>query len=295
MTPVNVATHLVRLAACEPYRPAVFCPAGRDAAGRTAYAHLTFRQLDAETDRLARGLRAVGVGRGMPHGRSWCRRRSSSSPSRSPSSKPGRCRADRPRHGRRRTSASASPRPSRRRSSASPKRTSPARLLGWGSEDDPGHCVTVGDALARRPAFARGLRPPAATAAGPFPVADGRRTRRPPSCSPAAAPASPRGSSTRTASSPPRWNTAADAVRHRAGRGRSADVPAVRPVRPGAGHDGRRPGDGPDPARPRRSRQDRRGRSRRSASRTCSARRPCCAASAARGPSAASACRRSGA
>ncbi len=36
-------------------------PAGRDTAGRVAYAHLTFEQLDRESDRLARGLQAMGV------------------------------------------------------------------------------------------------------------------------------------------------------------------------------------------------------------------------------------------
>lgn len=37
------------------------CPVGRDRAGRATYSQLTFRQLDEESDRLARGLQALGV------------------------------------------------------------------------------------------------------------------------------------------------------------------------------------------------------------------------------------------
>ena len=70
------------------------------------------------------------------------------------------------------------------------------------------------------------------------------------------------------------------ALRHRARRGRPADVSAVRPVRPGAGHDGRHPRDGRDPARHASIRRRSSTRSAISASRTCSARRPSFAASA---------------
>ncbi len=62
---VNVATHLRQMARLQPYRRAVVCPCGRDADGRVAYTHLTFRQLDVESDRLAQGLEEVGVGRGV--------------------------------------------------------------------------------------------------------------------------------------------------------------------------------------------------------------------------------------
>ncbi len=46
-----------------PFRRAVVSPAGRDPAGRVAYAHLTFRQLDQESDRIAFGLESIGIGR----------------------------------------------------------------------------------------------------------------------------------------------------------------------------------------------------------------------------------------
>ena len=39
--------------------------AGRDGSRRMAYAHLTFRQLDKESDCLAHGLEAAGIGRGV--------------------------------------------------------------------------------------------------------------------------------------------------------------------------------------------------------------------------------------
>jgi acyl-CoA synthetase (AMP-forming)/AMP-acid ligase II len=60
-TLVNVALHLPRLAATQPHRLAVVYPHGRDAAGRFAYSHLTFAQLDRLSDELARGLLAVGL------------------------------------------------------------------------------------------------------------------------------------------------------------------------------------------------------------------------------------------
>jgi olefin beta-lactone synthetase len=44
-----------------PDQRAVVCPAGRDLSGRVAYAHLTFQQLDRESDKLARGLQSMGV------------------------------------------------------------------------------------------------------------------------------------------------------------------------------------------------------------------------------------------
>ena len=61
---VNVALHLPAAARNRPHALAVVCPAGRDRAGRRAYTHLTCQQLDAESDRLARGLHALGVRRG---------------------------------------------------------------------------------------------------------------------------------------------------------------------------------------------------------------------------------------
>jgi acyl-CoA synthetase (AMP-forming)/AMP-acid ligase II len=62
---VNVATYLRSMARIQPYKRAVVCPCGRDNEGRVAYTHLTFRQLDIESDCLARGLDDAGVSRGV--------------------------------------------------------------------------------------------------------------------------------------------------------------------------------------------------------------------------------------
>ena len=62
---VNVACHLPTLARRQPHRLAVVCPCGRDARDRVRYTHLTYRQLDEESDRIAHGLTAVGVERGL--------------------------------------------------------------------------------------------------------------------------------------------------------------------------------------------------------------------------------------
>ncbi len=61
---VNIAHRLRRTAARMPYKRAVVCAAGRDRWGRIAYSHLTFEQLDRESDRLARGLEQAGIVRG---------------------------------------------------------------------------------------------------------------------------------------------------------------------------------------------------------------------------------------
>ncbi|KPJ76681.1 MAG: peptide synthase [Deltaproteobacteria bacterium SG8_13] len=60
----NIASHLRRMARVQPYKKAAVCPAGRDRNGRMTYAHLTFRQLDCESDAVARGLSAAGMSRG---------------------------------------------------------------------------------------------------------------------------------------------------------------------------------------------------------------------------------------
>ncbi|MBI3891568.1 MAG: AMP-binding protein [Candidatus Wallbacteria bacterium] len=62
---VNVATYLPQRARETPFKRAVVFPAGRDAAGRVTYSHLTFSQLDLEADRLARGFLKLGLGRGV--------------------------------------------------------------------------------------------------------------------------------------------------------------------------------------------------------------------------------------
>lgn len=59
--PLNIADRLTRSAELYPYEKAVVFPAGRDTAGRVIYSHLTFQQLADESDRLARGLVAMGV------------------------------------------------------------------------------------------------------------------------------------------------------------------------------------------------------------------------------------------
>ncbi|MCG6907213.1 MAG: AMP-binding protein [Desulfobacteraceae bacterium] len=63
--PVNVAGHLRRTARSQPYKRAVVYPAGRDAYGRVTYAHLTFAQLERESARIANGLEAAGITRGV--------------------------------------------------------------------------------------------------------------------------------------------------------------------------------------------------------------------------------------
>ena len=62
---VNVAHYLRTMARVQPYRRAVVYPANRDANGRVAYSHLTFRQLDRESDCFAHGLEQAGIGRGV--------------------------------------------------------------------------------------------------------------------------------------------------------------------------------------------------------------------------------------
>jgi acyl-CoA synthetase (AMP-forming)/AMP-acid ligase II len=61
---VNIAQRLQHTASRMPYKRAVVCPSGRDRQGRIAYAHLTFEQLNRESDTLARGLDQVGIIRG---------------------------------------------------------------------------------------------------------------------------------------------------------------------------------------------------------------------------------------
>jgi olefin beta-lactone synthetase len=61
----NIASHLRRTAEQYPYRRAVVYPACRDAYKRVCYSQLTFRQLDRESDKIASGLAALGVGPGI--------------------------------------------------------------------------------------------------------------------------------------------------------------------------------------------------------------------------------------
>ncbi len=61
----NVAFMLREVAEAIPYKRAVVYPVGWDEQGRVAYTHLTFQQLDRESDRLAHGLESVGITRGV--------------------------------------------------------------------------------------------------------------------------------------------------------------------------------------------------------------------------------------
>ena len=61
---VNIASYLTRTAKTQPHKRAVVYPAGRDKRGRIAYSHLTFLQLDQESNSLAHGLTAAGVAHG---------------------------------------------------------------------------------------------------------------------------------------------------------------------------------------------------------------------------------------
>ncbi|MEJ2155625.1 MAG: fatty acid CoA ligase family protein [Desulfobacteraceae bacterium] len=62
---VNVAHYLNTMARVQPYRRAVVAPTARDSHGRVAYSHLTFRQLNRESDCFAHGLVKAGIGRGV--------------------------------------------------------------------------------------------------------------------------------------------------------------------------------------------------------------------------------------
>ena len=64
-TSTNIASYLPRMAESRPDALAVVYPHGRDRSGRVSYTHLTFRQLDLESARIASGLAAIGVTRGM--------------------------------------------------------------------------------------------------------------------------------------------------------------------------------------------------------------------------------------
>jgi len=61
---VNIASYLKRVAEIVPYKRAVVYPAGRDNSGRVTYSHLTFLQLDRESDCLAHGMENAGITRG---------------------------------------------------------------------------------------------------------------------------------------------------------------------------------------------------------------------------------------
>src|SRR5690348_3849862 len=61
----NIAAALPRRAEAQPQTLAIVQPFGRDHHGRIRYRHYTYRELNAETDALARGLERIGIGRGV--------------------------------------------------------------------------------------------------------------------------------------------------------------------------------------------------------------------------------------
>ncbi len=58
---VNIAARLPEMARRRPDAPAVVEPLGYDRSGKRRYRQLSFSQLDEDSDRLARGLRRMGV------------------------------------------------------------------------------------------------------------------------------------------------------------------------------------------------------------------------------------------
>jgi acyl-CoA synthetase (AMP-forming)/AMP-acid ligase II len=62
---INISNYLSQMAKKIPGKRAVVCPMGRDKYNRTAYSHLTFHQLDQDSDRLAHSLERIGIGRGI--------------------------------------------------------------------------------------------------------------------------------------------------------------------------------------------------------------------------------------
>jgi olefin beta-lactone synthetase len=63
--PANIAAKLTEVARSSPQAPAIHFPEGRSPSGERLYSHYTYAQLDLESDRIAAGLEAVGIGRGV--------------------------------------------------------------------------------------------------------------------------------------------------------------------------------------------------------------------------------------
>ena len=61
----NIASRLREHATRLPFKRAVVFTEGRDSRGRATYSHLTFAQLDRDSDAYARGLNRIGIGRGV--------------------------------------------------------------------------------------------------------------------------------------------------------------------------------------------------------------------------------------
>jgi olefin beta-lactone synthetase len=65
MDSANIASALTRMARERPHQIAIFVPCGSDIAGRPAHTHLTYAQLDEESDAIACGLDKAGIGKGV--------------------------------------------------------------------------------------------------------------------------------------------------------------------------------------------------------------------------------------
>ncbi|HEY7307805.1 MAG TPA: fatty acid CoA ligase family protein [Gemmataceae bacterium] len=61
---VNIAAALVTMAKAQPQTLAIVQPFGRDRQGRIRYRHYTYRELNTESDALARGFEQIGIRRG---------------------------------------------------------------------------------------------------------------------------------------------------------------------------------------------------------------------------------------
>lgn len=65
MATINIASHLTDMAERSPEQLAVLFPQSRDRSGHTQYAQYTYRRLEEESNLLAAGLDAMGIGRGV--------------------------------------------------------------------------------------------------------------------------------------------------------------------------------------------------------------------------------------
>jgi acyl-CoA synthetase (AMP-forming)/AMP-acid ligase II len=61
----NIASKLSEMAKSQPYAPAIFYPYGRASDGHVTYTHFTYKQLDDESNAIAAGLEAYGIGPGI--------------------------------------------------------------------------------------------------------------------------------------------------------------------------------------------------------------------------------------